>query len=114
MAAGDRCVCQIVIPRDHDESCVFDADRRGEMNGVVPAQAVKLGKFARESRQGVIDANHAELSVQVVDRVDRAAQGVCVDPTQPAGQRRCGACLWVYELTGCDVASSVPELFGEV
>ncbi len=84
------------------------------MNGVVPAQAVKLGEFARGSRQGVVDANHAKLSVQVVDRAYRAAQGVCIDPTHPAGQRRRGTCLWVDELTGCDIASSVPELFGEV
>lgn len=84
------------------------------MNGVVPAQAVKLGEFARGSRQGVVDANHAKLSVQVVDRADRAAQGVCIDPAHPAGQRRRGTCLWVDELTGCDMASSVPKLFGEV
>lgn len=70
------------------------------MNGVVPAQAVKLGELARGSGQGVVYANHAKLSVEVVDRAGRAAQGVCVDPSHPAGQRRRGACLWVYELTG--------------
>jgi hypothetical protein len=57
VAACDGCVCQIVIPRDRDEFCVFDADRRGEMNGVVAAQAVKLGELARGSRQGAVDAN---------------------------------------------------------
>ena len=84
------------------------------MNGVVAAQVVKLGELARGSRQGAVDANHVKLSVQVVDRVNSAAKRVCVDPTHPAGQRRRSACLWIYELTGCDMASSVPELFGEV
>jgi len=84
------------------------------MNGVVPAQAMKLGEFASGSRQGAVDANHAKLSVQVVDRADRAAQCVCIDSTDPAGQRSRSARLWVDELTGCDMASSVPELFGEV
>lgn len=85
IAARDSCVCQIVVPRDCEESWVSDADRGGEMNGVVPAQAVKLGEFASGLRQGAIDANHAKLSVQVVDRADRAAEGVCIDSTDPAG-----------------------------
>lgn len=84
------------------------------MNGVVAAQAVKLGELARVSRQGVVDANHAKLSVQVVDGADSALQGVCIDPTHPTGQRRRGACLWVDELTGCNVASLVPQLFRKV
>ncbi len=84
------------------------------MNGVVAAQAVKLGEFAGGSRQGVVDADHAKLSVQVVDGADGAAQGVCIDPTHPAGHRRRGAGLWVYELTGCDISNLVPQLFGEV
>lgn len=84
------------------------------MNGVVAAQVVKLGEFARGSRQDVVDTDHAKLSVQVVDHANRAAKSVGADPTHPASQRRSGACLWVDELTGCDMTSSVPELFGEV
>jgi hypothetical protein len=82
------------------------------MNGVVPAQAVKLGEFAGGSRQGVIDADHAKLSVQAVDGADRASQRVCVDPTHPVAQRCRCAGLRVDELTGRYV-SPVPELFGE-
>jgi hypothetical protein len=84
------------------------------MNGVVAAQAVKLGEFTRGSRQGVVDADHAKLGVEVVDSPDGAAQRVCIDPAHPVGQRGRGACLWVDEMTGCDMASSVPELLGEV
>ena len=74
----------------------------------------KLGEFARGSRQGVIDANHAQFSVQVVDGAHCTVEGVCIDPTHPAGQRCCGPSLWVDELTGNELASLVPQLFGEV
>jgi hypothetical protein len=84
------------------------------MNGVVAAQSVKLGELASGSRQGAVDADQAKLSVQVVDRADGTAQGVCIDSTDPAGQRRRGACLWVDELTGYNMVGSIPELFGEV
>jgi hypothetical protein len=84
------------------------------MNGIVPAQAVKLGKFTSGLRQRSVNANHVKLRVQVVDSADRTAQHVCVDPTDPAGQCGRGACLWIYELTGCYEIGSVPELFGEV
>lgn len=84
------------------------------MNGVVPAKAVKLGEVARGSCQGAVDADHAKLGVQVVDGADCGAQGVCIDPTHPVSQRGSGACLWVDELTGCDMASLVPQLLGEV
>jgi hypothetical protein len=46
--------------------------------------------------------------------VDCAAQSLRIDPTHPAGQGRRSAGLRVDELTGCDVVSSVPELFGEI
>ena len=84
------------------------------MNGVVAAQAVKLGELARGSRQGIIDANRAQLSVQVVDGAHCAVEGVCIDSSHPAGQRCRGPCLWVNELTGNELAGLVPQLFGEV
>ncbi len=115
IAACDHRVCQIAIPCDRDEPGVFNADRGREMNGVVPAQAVKLGEFACELRQRAIDANHAQLGIKIVNRADRTAQRVCVDPPHPAGQRRRRARLWVYELAGCCYeAGLVPDLFGEV
>lgn len=72
------------------------------MNGVVPAQTVKLGELAGELRQRAVDANHAKLGVQIVDRADGAAQRAPIDPARSEGQRRRCARLWVYELAGCD------------
>jgi hypothetical protein len=112
MAARDRCVCQIVIPGDRHELGVFDADRGGEMNRVVAAQAVKLGELPSELCERVINANDAKLGVQIVDRTDCSMQRACFDSTHTAGKCRRGACLRVYELTRCYEASSVPELLG--
>jgi len=82
IAARDRCVCQIAIPGDRDEPCVFDADRGGEVNRVVPAQAMKLGELASEVRQRVVDAYDAKLGVQVVDRTYCFTQRACLDATR--------------------------------
>lgn len=63
MAACDRCRRQIAIPCDRDKPGVFHADRRSEMNRVISAQAVKLGEFAGEVRQRIVDPDHVKLGV---------------------------------------------------
>ncbi len=84
------------------------------MNGVVPAQTVKLGEFAGELRQRTVDADHTELGVQIVDRADGAALRACIDPARPEGRRRRRTRLWVDELTGCGRIGLVPQLFGDI
>jgi hypothetical protein len=65
-------------------------------------------------RQRAVDADHAKLGVQIVDRPDGAAQRECIDPARSEGRRRRRTRLWVYELTGCDRIGSVPQFLGDI
>jgi hypothetical protein len=62
----------------------------------VKSERIEVGRCGLEERRaeppGVIDADHAKLSVRAVDGADRASRCVSVDPIRPVAQRSYRSC----------------------
>ena len=72
------------------------------MDGVVAAQTMGLGKVSSGVCEAWVETDDIQLSAELVDPVDRTAQGCRGDPAPAMGSGCGSSCLGVNELARND------------
>lgn len=105
---------EIAVPRGDDEIGVVDGRGGCEVDGVVAAQRVALGKLSGGARERLVESDDVQLVEQPVDRPDRDAQRARVDPPVPMRGRRSSTRLGVDKMARRDGLGAIPQLGGDV
>ena len=74
-ARGDGSARQIAISGSQQHRVRIDAQCGSKMDGVVAPQTMDLGKISRGACEGRIETDDIQLSAELIDPVDRTAQG---------------------------------------
>ncbi len=84
------------------------------MDRVVSAQRVPFRELSGVAGKRFVDADDAQLGVDILQRIEREAVGLEVDATTAAGGRHRCPRFGIHQLAGCHDVGAIPELRGVI
>ncbi len=106
---GCRCIEKCLVPCDNDEIGIAHATGGGEVDSVVPPQAMSLGQVSRTVSEFIVDFDEVELLVSRVEFGYRSPKLASCQSSEAIRLREGATTLRVHKADAHDPVCSVPQ-----